>query len=54
MTAAAATADLLPKMGRARTHGANSLGTPDAGAHSFGLITVAVAEILSNTQGENA
>jgi len=54
VTAAAATADLLPKMGRARTHGANSLGTPDAGAHSFGLITVAVADILSNTQGENA
>lgn len=50
-TAAAATADLLPKMGRARTHHEKSLGTPDAGAHSFALIVTAVSGVL--TEGEN-
>ncbi|PZF26049.1 dihydroxyacetone kinase family protein [Curtobacterium sp. MCPF17_051] len=41
-TAADATADLLPRMGRARTHGEDAVGTPDAGAISFALITAAV------------
>lgn len=50
-TAAAATADLLPRMGRARPHAEKSLGTPDAGAHSFALIATAVAGVL--TRGEN-
>ena len=45
--AAVATADLLPRMGRARPHAEKSLGTPDAGAHSFGLITQAIATVLS-------
>lgn len=45
-TAAAATADLLPKMGRARTHHEKSLGTPDAGAHSFALIVTAIGGTL--------
>ncbi|MEW1994705.1 dihydroxyacetone kinase family protein [Streptomyces coelicoflavus] len=40
--AAAATADLLPRRGRARPHAEKSLGTPDAGAHSLALITRAV------------
>ncbi|MDQ0408207.1 dihydroxyacetone kinase family protein [Streptomyces sp. NPDC000349] len=40
--AAAATARLLPRMGRARPHAEKSLGTPDAGAHSLALITRAV------------
>jgi len=48
--AAAATADLLPQLGRARTHGRKSLGTPDAGAHSFALIATAVGNTL--TRGE--
>jgi len=48
--AAVATADLLPRMGRARPHAEKSLGTPDAGAHSFALIATAVAGVL--TQGE--
>lgn len=48
--AAAATADLLPRMGRARPHAEKSLGTPDAGAHSFALIVTAVAGVL--TEGE--
>lgn len=37
-SAAAATARLAPRRGRARIHGAKSLGTPDAGAVSFALI----------------
>lgn len=45
-TAAAATAQLLPKMGRARPHAEKSLGTPDAGAHSFALIVQRVATLL--------
>jgi dihydroxyacetone kinase len=46
-TAADATADLLPRMGRARTHGEDAVGTPDAGAISFALITAAVLATLS-------
>ncbi|MFS2032242.1 DAK2 domain-containing protein, partial [Curtobacterium sp. CT11-45] len=42
-----ATADLLPRMGRARTHGEDAVGTPDAGAISFALITAAVLATLS-------
>ncbi len=45
-TAAAATATLTPRKGRARTHGARSLGTPDAGAHSFALIAIAIGKTL--------
>ncbi|MFJ8794688.1 dihydroxyacetone kinase family protein [Streptomyces sp. NPDC102462] len=41
-SAAAATAELLPRKGRARPHAEKSLGTPDAGAHSLALITRAV------------
>lgn len=44
--AAAATADLVPKLGRARAHGQNSVGTSDPGAHSLALIVTAVAGIL--------
>ncbi|MFI1735463.1 dihydroxyacetone kinase family protein [Streptomyces acidicola] len=45
-TAAAATADLLPRKGRARPHAEKSLGTPDAGAHSLALIARAVHGVL--------
>jgi dihydroxyacetone kinase len=45
--AADATAALLPRMGRARTHGEDAVGTPDAGAVSFALITAAVLRTLS-------
>ncbi|WP_439694323.1 dihydroxyacetone kinase family protein [Curtobacterium sp. SP.BCo] len=45
--AADATADLLPRMGRARTHGEDAVGTPDAGAVSFALITDAVLSIIA-------
>ncbi|MCX4796821.1 MULTISPECIES: dihydroxyacetone kinase family protein [unclassified Streptomyces] len=47
--AAAATAGLLPRMGRARPHAEKSLGTPDAGAHSLALIVRAVHPVLATT-----
>jgi len=46
-SAAEATAELLPRMGRARTHGRNSVGTPDPGAISLALIVTAVGETLA-------
>lgn len=46
--AALATADLLPRKGRARPHAEKSLGTPDAGAHSLSLITRAVHGVLND------
>ncbi|NEB60271.1 DAK2 domain-containing protein, partial [Streptomyces diastaticus] len=46
--AAAGTAGLLPRRGRARPHAEKSLGTPDAGAHSLALITRAVHGVLLN------
>ncbi|MCI1017157.1 dihydroxyacetone kinase family protein [Microbacterium sp. C5A9] len=46
-TAATASADLLPKMGRARTHGEQALGTPDPGAVSFALIVTALGGSLA-------
>jgi dihydroxyacetone kinase len=45
--AAEATADLMPGMGRARSHGAKSLGTPDPGAVSLALIVERVHAVLS-------
>ncbi|WP_442575373.1 dihydroxyacetone kinase family protein [Microbacterium sp. F51-2R] len=50
--AAGATADLLPRMGRARTHGQNSVGTPDPGAISLALIVTAVGETLATEQNQ--
>ncbi|MFD3447040.1 dihydroxyacetone kinase family protein [Microbacteriaceae bacterium 4G12] len=44
--AAAATSDLMPRMGRARPHAEKSLGSPDPGAHSFALIVTAIAGSL--------
>jgi dihydroxyacetone kinase len=44
--AAADTSDLLPRRGRARPHAERSLGTPDAGAHSFALIVNAITDEL--------
>ncbi|MEN0024038.1 MAG: dihydroxyacetone kinase family protein [Microbacterium sp.] len=51
---AAATADLLPKMGRARTHGEHAVGTPDPGAVSFALIVTALGELLADTSTSSA
>lgn len=45
--AAASTAALLPRLGRARPHAEHSLGTPDAGATSLALVARAVAPLLT-------
>jgi dihydroxyacetone kinase len=45
-TAAEATADLLPKLGRARPHAEKSRGSADPGAVSFALIVTAIGEQL--------
>lgn len=45
--AAQATKDLLPRLGRARTHGERSKGHPDAGAISMALCARVVGEQLS-------
>lgn len=45
--AAATTADLLPRLGRARPHAERSLGTPDPGAHSFALAVSAVSALFT-------
>ena len=52
-SAAAATADLMPRKGRARTHGKGSVGTVDAGAHSLALIVTAVGDVLAGDQERN-
>lgn len=44
--AAEATAQLTAKLGRARSHGDKSIGTPDPGAVSFALIAHTVLRIL--------
>ena len=45
--AAQATADLVATLGRARSHGDKSLGTPDPGAVSFALVCRTVHRALS-------
>lgn len=45
--AAVSTADLTPRIGRARPHALASVGTPDPGAHSLALIVTAVATVLA-------
>ena len=45
--AAAATADLSPRVGRARPLAERSVGTPDPGATSFALLVTAVGAILT-------
>jgi dihydroxyacetone kinase len=44
---AAATADLMPKLGRARPLGEKSLGTPDPGATSMAELLVAVGPVIA-------
>lgn len=50
--AAANTATIPAALGRARTHGDKSLGTPDAGATSFGLIVRGINENWTDIMGE--
>ncbi|MBK1785266.1 dihydroxyacetone kinase family protein [Prauserella cavernicola] len=49
--AATATADLVPKIGRARPLAEKSVGTPDAGAVSLALIVGAVHGVLAERKG---
>jgi dihydroxyacetone kinase len=51
--AAASTERLLPRMGRARAHGQNSVGTPDPGAVSLALIVTAVGDVLAAADERN-
>ncbi|UCR90420.1 dihydroxyacetone kinase family protein [Mycetocola spongiae] len=44
------TADMMPKMGRARPHAEKALGTPDPGAISLALIVTAIAENLEKEE----
>ncbi|GAB3581183.1 D-erythrulose 4-kinase [Leifsonia lichenia] len=45
---AAATRDLTPRLGRARPLAEKSVGTPDAGATSMGMILLAVSSLLDD------
>ncbi len=45
---AAATADLRPKVGRARPLAEKSVGTPDAGATSMGMVLTRIGEVLAD------
>jgi dihydroxyacetone kinase len=47
-TAAQATSDLMPGMGRARSHGDKALGVPDPGAVSLALIVERVRDELAS------
>ncbi len=49
-TAAEATASLTPKIGRARPLAERSVGTPDPGAVSLGMIVTAIGEVLSDAE----
>ncbi len=52
--AAKSTSELAATLGRARSHGDKSIGTPDPGAISFALITNTVHRVLSeSTRVEN-
>ncbi|MDR1189037.1 MAG: dihydroxyacetone kinase family protein [Bifidobacteriaceae bacterium] len=51
--AASATADLMPKIGRARPHASKSLGTPDPGAVSMATVVAAVATSLAGERSRN-
>lgn len=42
------TRDLLPRLGRAKMHGARSKGHPDAGALSLALCVETIGDLLAN------
>ena len=48
--AAEATASLVPKIGRARPLAERSVGTPDPGAISLGLIVTAIGDVLGEAE----
>ena len=52
--AARDTAQLAAKLGRARSHGDKSIGTPDPGAVSFALVCTTVADELATAASEGS
>jgi D-erythrulose 4-kinase len=52
--AAEATASLVPKIGRARPLAERSVGTPDPGAVSLGLIVTAIGDVLGDAEAAAA
>jgi D-erythrulose 4-kinase len=50
VAAAEATAPLVPRIGRARPLAERSVGTPDPGAISLGLIATALGEVLAQPE----
>jgi len=52
--AARDTAHLAAKLGRARSHGDKSIGTPDPGAVSFALVCTTVADELARAASERS
>jgi dihydroxyacetone kinase len=53
-TAAEATAPLIPKIGRARPLAERSVGTPDPGAVSLGLIVTAIGDVLGAAEADTS
>jgi dihydroxyacetone kinase len=51
-SAAEATASLVPKIGRARPLAERSVGTPDPGAVSLGLIVTAIGDVLGDAEAD--
>lgn len=51
---AEATAQLAPRVGRARPHVNKSLGTPDPGAVSLALVVTAVGSVLEAQKGDSS
>lgn len=51
VAAAKDTADLLPKLGRARPHAQKSVGHPDPGAVSLSLIAMEVGKVIGGNNG---
>lgn len=49
--AAEATASMRATLGRARSHGEKSVGTPDPGAVSFALICTTISDVISHVPG---
>ncbi len=52
VSAAEATASMTPKIGRARPLAERSVGTPDPGAISMGLIVTAVGQVLADADAD--
>jgi dihydroxyacetone kinase len=53
-TAAEATSSLVPKIGRARPLAERSVGTPDPGAVSLGLIVTAIGDVLGEAEADDS